>query len=54
MKSRVFEFNQGCREAYNKLKQALILAPVITHFVVGREIVLETDTLDGVVGGLLI
>ncbi|MDI6015466.1 reverse transcriptase/ribonuclease H family protein, partial [Escherichia coli] len=48
-----FVFDQGCKEAFQRLKDALVTAPVLEHYQPNRETKIETDASDGVVAGVL-
>jgi transposase InsO family protein len=51
-KDQVFDFDQSCRTSFDKLKEALCTAPVLSHYKPELESRLETDSSDGVVGGV--
>ena len=51
-KGRPFYFNTVYRQAFNKLKKRLVSAPLLAYFYPKRPLILETDTLDGVVAGV--
>ena len=52
-KDRVFEFDDSCKEAFTKLQEALTTAPILVHYHPERESMLETDSSDGTVAGVL-
>ena len=39
-------------QAFNKLKKRLVLAPLLIHFNLERPLMLETNTLDGIIAGV--
>jgi len=45
-KGILFHFTDKAQEAFNLLKEAFTTAPVLTHWVPDRPIVIETDALD--------
>lgn len=52
-KDRAFDFDERCRQAFDKLKQSLTNTPILAHYHPERETMLETDSSDGTVGGIL-
>ena len=48
-----FDFNQRCKDAFQALKDALINAPVLAHYLPEKPTMLEADASDGVVAGVL-
>lgn len=52
-KDTPFRFDEKCKEAFNKLKELLVNAPILEHYDAGLETKIETDASDGVVAGLL-
>lgn len=48
-----FKFDTACQEAFDKLKDALIQAPILVYFRYDREHMLETDSSDGVTAAIL-
>jgi transposase InsO family protein len=48
-----FDFNDECHASFEQLKQALVTAPVLTHYDPQKEVLLETDASDGVIAGVL-
>jgi RNase H-like domain found in reverse transcriptase/Reverse transcriptase (RNA-dependent DNA polymerase)/Integrase zinc binding domain/Integrase core domain/Chromo (CHRromatin Organisation MOdifier) domain len=52
-KDTSWNFDENCQQAFQALKNALVSAPILTHFTPGRATRLETDASDGVVGGVL-
>jgi hypothetical protein len=51
-KDHAFQFNQDCIQAFEKLRIALIQAPILAHFDVDRHCLLETDASDTVVAAV--
>jgi transposase InsO family protein len=52
-KDAPFNFNKKCQEAFEKLKQALISAPILHHWNPDLPTKIETDASDGVISGIL-
>lgn len=52
-KGRLFNFTDECREAWDTIREAICNAPVLRHFKTDYETMLETDSSDGVVSGVL-
>jgi transposase InsO family protein len=52
-KNYPFGWLEACELAFSKLKQALIEAPILSHYDPHAETRVETDAADGVVGGVL-
>src|SRR5690606_4762784 len=48
-----FVWTPACQEAFDKLKTAFTSAPILRHFDIDKEIVVETDASDYVSGGIL-
>ncbi|KAI0992056.1 hypothetical protein K3495_g16130, partial [Podosphaera aphanis] len=48
-----FRFDQECIDAFDALKLALTSAPILQHYNLELECMLETDASDGVVAGVL-
>jgi transposase InsO family protein len=48
-----FVFNATCLDAFGELKQRLTSTPILAHYDMSRESILETDASNGVVGGVL-
>jgi transposase InsO family protein len=48
-----YDFNAKCQEAFQKLKQALISAPILRHWNPESPTKIETDSSDGVTSGIL-
>jgi predicted aspartyl protease len=48
-----FDFNEDCIDAFEKLKEALVTAPVLALYDPHAETRMETDASDGVVAGTL-
>ena len=46
-------FTEECRKAFNFLKQAFTSAPVLTHWIPGSQIVVETDASDYALAAIL-
>ena len=40
------------KKAFNELKERLILAPLLTYFYLEQPLMLETNTLNGVIAGV--
>jgi hypothetical protein len=51
-KEHVFDFNRDCIRAFEKLRTALIHAPLLTHFDVDKHCLLETDASDTVIAAV--
>jgi hypothetical protein len=49
-----FHWNDKCEEAFEKLKNLLIIAPILAHFNPKREIIVEVNSLRYLVGVLLL
>ena len=52
-KSAVWNFSDACRSAFNALKKAFTSAPVLTHWVPDKQIVVETDASDYAIAAVL-
>lgn len=52
-KNRVFEWTPECQEAFETLRRAVTEAPVLHYFHTNRSTKVETDSSDGVTGGIL-
>jgi hypothetical protein len=52
-KGRAFVWTEDCQEAFLELKARLLSAPLLRHFVAGRETRIETDASKDVLGGVL-
>jgi len=52
-KGMPYNFNAKYKEAFQKLKQALISAPILHHWDPDRPTKMETDASDGVTSGIL-
>ena len=48
-----FEFGQKCKDAFQKLKKAMMSAPILTVYNPEYECILETDASDGAIGACL-
>ena len=48
-----FQFTDKAREAFNLLKEAFTTAPVLTHWVPDRPIIIETDASDYALAAIL-
>lgn len=48
-----FDWTDECQDAFDKLKQRLLQAPVLAHFDFDKDTRVETDASDGVVAGVL-
>jgi len=46
-------FSEDCRCSFNALKHAFTTAPILTHFIPNTPIIMETDTSDYAVTGIL-
>ena len=51
-KDHAFDFNQDCVRVFEALRQALIKAPLLAHFDVDRQCLLETDASDTVIAAV--
>jgi RNase H-like domain found in reverse transcriptase len=45
-KGTPWDFTQECRDAFNLLKKAFITAPILTHWIPGAPLIIETDASD--------
>jgi len=45
-KDTPWNFDENCRKAFNTLKQAFTSAPILTHWVLDAQLVMETDASD--------
>jgi hypothetical protein len=52
-KDVLFNFDASCQEAFDKLRTALVSAPILRHYRPELETMVETDASDGVVAGIL-
>ena len=52
-KETLFIWDEACQEAFNALKRLLTTAPVLRHFDPDRKTVLECDSSDYTLGGIL-
>jgi hypothetical protein len=52
-KETSFVFDKECQESFEKLRACLILAPILGYYNPDAELLLETDTSDEVVAGIL-
>lgn len=52
-KGVLFNFDADCKNAWEELRSALCNAPLLVHFKTDYETMLETDSSDGVVSGVL-
>ena len=52
-KDTPWKFTDDCRSAFNLLKKAFTSAPILTHWVPDALLVVETDTLDYAIAGIL-
>jgi hypothetical protein len=48
-----FLFNDNCQEAFKNLKERLTGAPILALFNPEKEVTLETDTSDRVIGAYI-
>jgi transposase InsO family protein len=53
VKGTVYKFDQKCREAFEELRTALTTAPILRHYQPELESMVETDSSDGVIAGVL-
>ena len=51
-KDQPFNFDAVYKKAFDKLKERLILAPLLAHFHPKWPSILETNALDGVIAGV--
>ena len=51
-KDHAFKFNHDCAQAFEKLRTTLTHAPLLTHFDVDRQCLLETDASDTVIAAV--
>ncbi len=52
-KGTPWKFNNKCMAAFNELKQAFTHAPILTHWVPNRQLVVETDASDYAIATIL-
>jgi len=52
-KDTPWNFDDKCRKAFNTLKQAFTFAPILIHWVLDAQIVVETDALDYALAAIL-
>ena len=52
-KDTPWKFTNDCRSAFNLLKMAFTSAPILTHWVPNSPLVVETDTSDYAITGIL-
>jgi len=52
-KDTPWNFDENCRKAFNTLKQAFISAPILTHWVLDAQLVVETDASDYTLAAIL-
>ncbi len=52
-KGTPWKFDDKCMAAFNELKQAFTHAPILTHWVPGRQLVVETDASDYAIAAIL-
>jgi len=52
-KSTLWNFDDDCRIAFNTLKQAFTSTPILTHWVLDAQLVVETDASDYALAAIL-
>jgi len=52
-KNAPWNFNDDCKIAFNTLKQAFTSAPILTHWVLDAQLVVETNTSDYALAAIL-
>jgi len=52
-KTTLWNFDDNCRFAFQTLKDAFIMAPVLTHWKPGHSLIVETDTSNYTLAGIL-
>jgi len=52
-KNTLWNFDDDCRIAFNTLKQAFTSAPILTYWVPGAQLVVETDASDYALAAIL-
>ena len=52
-KDNIFEWSQACQKAFEVMKDLITQAPVLKHFDMTKEAILETDSSDYVNSGVL-
>jgi len=52
-KGTVYKWTAQCQEAFDKLKQAMLSAPILRYYDPGLPTIVETDASNGVVAGVL-
>jgi hypothetical protein len=53
-KNKEFHWNEKCNKAFEKLKELMIIDPILAHFHPERETILEADSLEYATEGLLL
>jgi hypothetical protein len=53
-KNKEFYWNEKCNEAFEKLKEFMITGPILAHFHPEKKTILETDSLEYAIKGLLL
>ena len=53
-KDVLFNFNTAYKEAFNKLYTALTSAPILRHYLLELETIIEIDALNRVITGILL
>jgi hypothetical protein len=49
-----FKWTPGCEQAFNNLKHHFTTTPILTHFNPDLECIIETDSSNYVLGGVLL
>jgi len=52
-KDAPWNFSEDCRRSFNVLKHAFTTAPILTHFIPDTPIIVETDSSDYTIAGIL-
>ena len=52
-KGTAWDFSEKCHSAFTSLKQAFTTAPILTHWIPGTPLIVETDTLDYALAAIL-
>jgi len=52
-KDTPWNFDDNCRKAFNTLKQAFTSAPILTHWVLDAQLIVETDASDYALAAIL-
>jgi len=48
-----WKFDSPCQDAFNSLKKAFISAPILTHWILNAQLIVETDASDYALAAIL-